>query len=65
MSSGDIELYVLVYVDDLVIGGNDNSSIVHFKEYDLSNYFHMKGLGHARYFLGLEIARNEEGLFLC
>ncbi|CAA7043512.1 unnamed protein product [Microthlaspi erraticum] len=62
--NGDSHLYVLVYVDDLVIGGSDPSDISSFKEY-LRNCFHMKDLGHLRYFLGLEIARNEDGIFLC
>lgn len=48
MSSGNIELYVIVYVDDLVIGGNKNSSIVHFEEY-LNKCFRMKNLEHARF----------------
>jgi hypothetical protein len=58
------ELYVLVYVDDLIISGNDNKSIVSFKSY-LSTCFHMKDLGTLKYFLGIEVARNSNGIFLC
>lgn len=62
--NGSNELYVLVYVDDLVIGGNDPKMIATFKEY-LSSCFHMKDLGALRYFLGIEVARQDEGIFLC
>ncbi|PNX93517.1 retrovirus-related Pol polyprotein from transposon TNT 1-94 [Trifolium pratense] len=58
------ELYVLVYVDDLIISGNDNKSIESFKSY-LSTCFHMKDLGTLKYFLGIEVARNSNGIFLC
>ncbi|KAL9812283.1 putative RNA-directed DNA polymerase [Arabidopsis thaliana] len=34
-----------------------------FKEY-LGKCFHMKDLGKAKYFLGIEIARNSEGIYL-
>lgn len=59
-----MHLNVLVYVDDLIISGNDSSAISAFKEY-LSDCFHMKDLGHLKYFLGIEVARNTDGLFLC
>lgn len=60
----DIQLVVLVYVDDLIICGNDHNSIQHFKDY-LSRCFHMKDLGKLKYFLGVEVARSPEGIFLC
>jgi len=60
----DIQLNVLVYVDDLIISGNDHEAIVKFKTY-LSECFHMKDLGTLKYFLGIEVARNLEGIFLC
>ena len=59
-----MQLNVLVYVDDLVISGNDHASIVQFKAY-LSNCFHMKDLGTLKYFLGVEVARAQDGIFLC
>ena len=55
---------ILVYVDDLVIGGNNSAAIQQFKEY-LCQCFHMKDLGILKYFLGLEVARNKAGIFLC
>ncbi|KAL2922825.1 Retrovirus-related Pol polyprotein from transposon TNT 1-94 [Bienertia sinuspersici] len=64
MTSGDIQLSILVYVDDLIISGNNSSAISAFKEY-LSSCFHMKDLGLLKYFLGIEVARSNEGIFLC
>ena len=60
----DVSLHVFVYVDDLVIAGNDSKAITKFKEY-LSDCFHMKDLGPLKYFLGIEVARGSEGIFLC
>lgn len=54
---------VLAYVDDLLICGNDNTQINHLKQM-LSKMFHMKDLGPAKYFLGLEIDRSASGFFL-
>ncbi|CAA7037260.1 unnamed protein product [Microthlaspi erraticum] len=56
---GSSELYVLVYVDDLIIGGNDPAAIKEFKAY-LSVCFHMKYLGKLKYFLGIKVARNQK-----
>ncbi|XP_074288108.1 uncharacterized protein LOC141613272 [Silene latifolia] len=56
-------LHVLVYVDDLVVAGNDSLAISKFKRY-LGDCFHMKDLGVLKYFLGIEVARNSEGIFL-
>ena len=61
---GRIQLNVLVYVDDLIISGNDSSALQTFKSY-LSHCFHMKDLGPLKYFLGIEVARSSAGLFLC
>ncbi|CAM8980748.1 unnamed protein product [Rhodiola kirilowii] len=61
--TGDTTLHVLVYVDDLIVAGNDSLSISKFKSY-LSSCFHMKDLGTLKYFLGIEIARSSSGLFL-
>ncbi|XP_042423573.1 uncharacterized mitochondrial protein AtMg00810-like [Zingiber officinale] len=55
---------VLVYVDDLVITGDDGSEILQTKE-NLSVQFQMKELGQLKHFLGLEIDRTQKGIFLC
>ena len=49
----DVQLNVLVYVDDLIISGNNGKAIQSFKTY-LSTCFHMKDLGSLKYFLGIE-----------
>ncbi|XP_021839557.2 uncharacterized mitochondrial protein AtMg00810-like [Spinacia oleracea] len=61
---GMTQLNVLVYVDDLIISGNDSSAIASFKAY-LGECFHMKDLGVLKYFLIIEVARSSEGIFLC
>ena len=60
---GDRSLRVLVYVDDLIIAGNDLKTVTKFKDY-LSDFFKMKDLGKAKYFLGIDIARGPQGMFL-
>jgi len=54
---------LLVYADDLVLLGNDANTCRKFKEY-LKNCCHLKDLGPLKYFLGLEVARNSQGIFL-
>lgn len=43
--------------------GNSESGIEEAKNF-LSEYFHMKDMGPVSYFLGLEIDRSKEGIFL-
>lgn len=57
-------MYVLIYADDLVITGNSLPSIIKFKVY-LGSCFHMTDLELLKYFLGIEIARNPSGIYLC
>lgn len=64
MTDKGSELRVLVYVDDLIIAGNKPEIIAKFKDY-LSSCFHMKDLGFLKYFLGIEVARNRSGFYLC
>ncbi|KAH7538135.1 hypothetical protein FEM48_Zijuj03G0166900 [Ziziphus jujuba var. spinosa] len=63
-TKGNIQINVLVYVDDLIISGNDSAALKTFKAY-LSDCFKMKDLGALKYFLGIEVARSSAGLFLC
>lgn len=53
----------LIYVDDLLICGNNKDGIQSLKAM-LSSHFNMKDLGQLRYFLGIEIDRNSSGIFL-
>ena len=54
---------VLVYVDDLIITGGYSEEIQRTREI-LSVQFQMKKLGELKHFLGLEVERTKEGLFL-
>eukprot|EP00261_Vitis_vinifera_P040707 XP_019081950.1 PREDICTED: uncharacterized protein LOC109124308 [Vitis vinifera] len=63
-TKGNVQINVLVYVDDLIISGNDSAALKTFKAY-LSDCFKMKDLGVLKYFLGIEVARSSAGLFLC
>lgn len=54
---------ILVYVDDLILAGNDPLTIAQSKHF-LATQFHMKDLAHLRYFLGIEVDRSLQGIFL-
>nr|GFB37515.1 hypothetical protein [Tanacetum cinerariifolium] len=57
----DMFVALLVYVDDIVITGNDETEINNFKKF-LSTKFMIKDLGVLKYFLGIEIIKNNDGL---
>jgi len=59
--SGMIAL--LVYVDDIIITESDKEGIISTKEF-LKSMFEIKDLGEMKYFLGIEICRSKEGLFM-
>ncbi|XP_038999120.1 uncharacterized mitochondrial protein AtMg00810-like [Hibiscus syriacus] len=54
---------MLIYVDDLLITGNDAAMIEELKMI-LYASFRMKDLGELKYFLGFEILRSSEGILL-
>lgn len=62
--NGIVRLQILIYGDDFIIIGSCVKSTQDFKDY-LSSCFHMKDLGPLKYFLGIEVARNESGIYLC
>ncbi|KAG8480454.1 hypothetical protein CXB51_024676 [Gossypium anomalum] len=56
-------LYVLVYVDDIIVTGTDSSDIEGFIK-TLYDTFSLKDLGQLSYFLGIEVTRTSRGVFL-
>jgi hypothetical protein len=54
---------VLIYVDDIIITGNNDKAIQDLKLF-LQQQFHIKDLGKLKYFLGLEVARLKAGIVI-
>ncbi|XP_041024273.1 uncharacterized mitochondrial protein AtMg00810-like [Juglans microcarpa x Juglans regia] len=55
---------ILVYVNDIIIGGNSQREIDLLKAH-LHRKFKIKELGPLKYFLGLEVARSSTGINVC
>nr|KAJ0224772.1 hypothetical protein LSAT_V11C100029510 [Lactuca sativa] len=56
-------LYLLVYVDDIILTGND-PYLIHKFISKLHSEFAVKDLGALNNFLGLEVSYTDDGLFL-
>jgi hypothetical protein len=54
---------LIVYVDDMIITGDDTEEIAKLQK-QLAAEFEMKNLGGLKYFLGIEVARSKQGIFL-
>jgi len=54
---------LLVYVDDIILAGNDKEEIDRVKE-ALNKTFKIKDLGNLTYFLGFEVARSKKGIMM-
>ncbi|XP_072054345.1 uncharacterized mitochondrial protein AtMg00810-like [Arachis hypogaea] len=54
---------ILVYVDDLVLTGNDIDEINSIKQ-NLDDKFKIKDLGDLKYFLGMKVARSNSGIHI-
>jgi len=54
---------LLLYVDDMLITGDDPDHISHVKEY-LNKEFQMSDLGPLSYFLGIEVLQTQKGIYL-
>ncbi|PKU63719.1 Retrovirus-related Pol polyprotein from transposon TNT 1-94 [Dendrobium catenatum] len=56
-------IYILVYVDDILLTGNDAATITHLLS-ALHNRFNMKNLGSISYFLGMQVLHTDNGFHL-
>ncbi|XP_022014608.1 uncharacterized mitochondrial protein AtMg00810-like [Helianthus annuus] len=56
-------MYVLVYVDDVIVTGNQGHKLQEFIK-ALNTKFALKDLGELSYFLGLEVVHMHQGLFI-
>ncbi|RVW82205.1 Retrovirus-related Pol polyprotein from transposon RE2 [Vitis vinifera] len=56
-------IYLVVYMDDIVITGSDQEGIQRLKQH-LFNHFQTKDLSKLKYFLGLEIAQSSSGVVM-
>ena len=60
---GDKITCLIIYVDDMIITGDDTEEINNLK-INLFKEFDMKDLGPLKYFLGIEVLRSRHGIFL-
>ncbi|GJV75095.1 uncharacterized mitochondrial protein-like protein [Tanacetum coccineum] len=60
-NKGSDFLALLIYVDDILLTGNNITLIYHFKN-QLDLTFNIKDLGNLNYYLGIEFLRNPNGL---
>jgi histone deacetylase 1/2 len=58
-----ISIYVLVYVDDIIVTSSSDHAITILVQ-DLNKNFAIKDLGDLHFFLGIEVKRNHNGLVL-
>lgn len=56
-------LIVSIYVDDLIFTGSDKEMMENFKS-AMKEEFDMTDLGRMKYFLGVEVIQNIEGIFI-
>lgn len=57
-------IIVSVYVDDLIFTGDDEVMLSEFKS-SMVREFDMSDLGKMRFFLGIEVLQNSDGISKC
>lgn len=60
---GKLITCLIIYVDDMIITGDDLEEVKRLKE-NLFKEFEMKDLGRLKYFLGIEVLRSKKGIFI-
>jgi len=63
-TSGGRILIVSVYVDDLIYTGDDEQMMLEFKQ-SIMKVFDMTDLGRMRFFLGIEVLQQTNGIYIC
>lgn len=61
--NGNVYIVILIYVDDVIVVGSNLEQIQQTKR-RLDEAFGIKDLGQFKYFLGIEVAKIQEGLIL-
>jgi hypothetical protein len=56
-------MVITIYVDDLIVGGDNEKEVEHVKSF-LRQKFDMKDLGELKFFLGIEVIKTLEGIWL-
>eukprot|EP00253_Pinus_taeda_P036432 PITA_36432 len=60
---GKTVVYLVVYIDDLLMTGNNESYIASIKK-ELRKGFEMTNLGYVHYYLGIEVTQHLKSIFL-
>ncbi|XP_022014915.1 uncharacterized mitochondrial protein AtMg00810-like [Helianthus annuus] len=63
LNSSGLLIYLLVYVDDIIITGNDSNTITNIIG-SLNSLYALKDLGQLHYFLGVELIHKNSDLVL-
>lgn len=61
-SFGDSFIAVVIYIDDMVITGNEPEAIKSLKRFLRDRWFQIKDLGQLKYFLSIEVVRFKQGI---
>lgn len=62
--SGSIQIYMLIYVDDIILTGT-HPALIQSLISRMQHEFPLKDLGPLSYFLGIQATRTSDGLHLC
>jgi histone deacetylase 1/2 len=62
-SKGDVVIFMLIYVDDIIVTGNSMDAILALLR-NLKQDFALKDLGDLHYFLGIEVRKDTKGIVL-
>nr|GEX35334.1 putative ribonuclease H-like domain-containing protein [Tanacetum cinerariifolium] len=61
---GKLVACLIIYVDDMIITGNDEEEMTRLRT-NLFKEFKMKDLKRLKHFLGIEVLRSKQGIFIC